>query len=109
MDMLESVAVLSGTLLVLIGLAAIIAAQWRNLPDGPVPLYEMLRRQSDRAAGMAIASGSRDFAFAIRRCVGCAARSECRAWLDSGRREGFEKFCANADYVSLMRGLAKAE
>ena len=67
----------------------------------------MLRRQSDRAASIAIASGSRDFAVAVSRCVGCAARSECRAWLDSGRDEGYGKFCINAGYVSLMRGLAK--
>jgi len=107
MDLLESVAILGGTLLAVITLAAIVAAQWRNLPEGPVPLYEMLRRQGERAASMAIASGSRDFAVAVGRCVGCTARAECRGWLDSLRGEGFEKFCANAGYVSLMRGLAE--
>ena len=105
--MFETISILGGTLLAVIAVAAIVAAQWREIPSGPVPLYEMLRRQGDRAAVMALASGSRDFAIAMRRCVGCTARAECRAWLDSGRDEGFDKFCANADYVSLMRGLAK--
>lgn len=104
--MFETVSILGGTLVAVIAVAAIVAAQWREIPPGPVPLYEMLRRQSDRAAVMAIASGSRDFASAVRQCVGCAARAECRAWLDSGNRAGFEDFCANAAYVSRMRSLA---
>ena len=107
MDFLETLAILGGTLLAVIAVAAVVAAQWRNLPEGPVPLYEMLRRQSNEAAGLALASGSRDFAVALKRCVGCSAREECRSWLDSGRREGFDKFCANASYVSAMSGLTK--
>ena len=107
MDFLESVAILGGALLAVITVAAVVAAEWRNIPEGPVPLYEMLRRQGDDAAGLALASGSRDFAVALKRCVGCSAREECRSWLDSGRREGFDRFCPNAGYVSAMSGLAK--
>lgn len=107
MDLLESVAILGGTVLAVGAIAAIVAAHWRELPRGPLPLYEMLRKQSDRAAGMALASGSRDFAVAVRQCLACNAKRECRSWLESDSREGFDRFCANAAYVQNMRSLAK--
>ena len=33
-----------------------------------------------------------------RTCALCAHQSECQHWLDSGRSEGYEKFCPNTDY-----------
>ena len=107
MTLLESVAVLAGTFLAVTIIGAVVLAQWRGVPAGPLPLYEMLRRQNPRAATMAVASGSRDFALAVRQCVTCSARTQCRGWLDSGKREGFDEFCKNAGYVSRMRAIAE--
>ena len=107
MSLIESIAILGGTFLLVFLVGAVVMAQWRGLPAGPLPLYEILVRQSPRAAGMALASGGRDFALAVRQCVTCKARTQCRAWLDSGRRDGFEEFCANEGYVSRMRTLAE--
>lgn len=107
MSFLETVAVLSGIILTLAVVGAVVLTQWRGLEGGPVPLYDMLRRQDPRAATMAVASGSRDFALAVRRCVACDAGTRCREWLDSGSRTGFEAFCRNAGYVSRQRDLAK--
>ena len=107
MSYLESIAVLGGITLVVILVVAVVMAQWHGAAAGPLPLYEMLRRQNPRAATMAIASGSRDFAIAVRQCVTCTARTQCRAWLDSGEREGFDAFCGNSGYLSRMRSLAE--
>ena len=107
MSFIESIAILGGTFLLVVLIGAVVMVQWRGLPAGPLPLYEMLVRQSPRAAGMAIASGNRDFALAVRQCVTCSARTQCRAWLDSGRSDGFDEFCANAGYVARMRSLAE--
>ena len=107
MSFIESVAILGGTFLVVFTIGAVIMAQWRGIPAGPLPLYEMLVRQDPRAATKALASGSRDFAVAVRQCVGCSARAQCRAWLDSGSRDGFDEFCANAGYVARMRALSE--
>lgn len=101
------IAILSGTFFLVILIGAVVMTEWRGLPAGPLPLYEMLARQSPRAASLAIASGSRDFALAVRQCVTCEQRARCRAWLDSGKQEGFEEFCANAGYVSRMHSLTK--
>ena len=106
MDFLETVAFLGGGLVGAIALAAVFLALWRGAPDVPVFLHAMLRRQGDDVARLATASGSRDFALAVNQCRCCNAAARCRAWLDSGKREGFDAFCANAGYVSRMRSLA---
>jgi hypothetical protein len=38
-------------------------------------------------------------ALATRRCVFCAAKAQCDAWLACGAREGFERFCPNAGFI----------
>lgn len=65
----------------------------------PVLLERMLRRQSDAGAQQALASGSHQFAVAVRRCVDCSEAAQCRAWLASGAREGYQSFCPNTEYV----------
>lgn len=89
-----------------IALVAIVLALWQGAnPDVPVLLYPMLRRQSEEAARIATGSGSRSFATAVKQCVQCQCTTRCRVWLDSGKRQGFEAFCANAGYVSRVQGL----
>lgn len=105
MDLLESVAFLGGAVFAVIVVAAIVMALWNRVADSPVLLYTMLRRQGDDVARLATTTGGRDFALAVNRCVRCSATARCRAFLDSGRRDGFEAFCGNANYVSNMRGI----
>lgn len=93
------------------GIAALIAGTmllrlWDGVDHRALLLEKVLRRQSDAAATLALASGSRDFARAVRRCVACRQTAQCRAWLASGAREGYESFCPNARYVRRMEELA---
>jgi hypothetical protein len=74
--------------------------------DAPVLLYEVLRRQGDDVARLAIASGSRSFELAVRECLHCSSAGRCKAWLDGASRDDLEQFCANVGYVAQMRGLA---
>jgi hypothetical protein len=106
MDMIATVAFLGGIAFGLIVLGAIVLAFWRgSASDAPVLLYEMLRRQGPAAACLAVSSGNRGFALAVKQCLHCQSTARCRAWLDAGNREGFDQFCANAGYVSRMRSL----
>ena len=106
MDLLESLVFCFG-LLGLIALGILAMGLWRSAPDGQVLLYQMLGRQGDDVARIALASGSRDFAVAVNQCLGCDSAARCRAWLDSDKREGFDAFCANAGYVSRLTLLAQ--
>lgn len=72
------------------------------LNDGRLRLVEMLERHGARLA-------DRDYypaAIATRRCVFCNAKDECDAWLASGRRDGFERFCPNAEFIAHRSNLA---
>jgi hypothetical protein len=106
MDFLETVAFLGASLVGLIALGATFLALWRGAPNAPVFLHAMLSRQGADVARIATASGSREFAIAVNRCLCCNSAARCRAWLDSGKQQGFEAFCANAGYVSRLRALA---
>lgn len=105
MDFLETIAFLGAGLVALIAVGATFLVLWRGASDAPVLLDAMLRRQGDDVARLATASGSRDFAVAVRQCLGCPATVRCRAWLDSGKRQGYEAFCSNAGYVSRISSL----
>ena len=39
-------------------------------------------------------------AHATRRCVACADKARCDAWLAAHRREGYEHFCPNAAFIA---------
>jgi hypothetical protein len=69
----------------------------------PLLLEQALRRQGDRVAHRAIASGSHDFAVAVKSCLACNQAAQCRAWLSSGARDGYQHFCPNAGYIERMK------
>jgi len=105
---LESVAVMASSAIV-VGIIAYIVVMtwWRGWPVSPsLQLGEMLLRQGERVARTAIAPGGNDFALVVRRCVGCKEAARCRAWLDSGQREGYDAFCPNAGFVDRMKQIA---
>ena len=107
MDLLTMLAAYGAAALVVLILAVVMLALWRgDAGVGSVLLEMVLRRQSDAAARSALASGSRDFSVAVHRCLACNQAAQCRAWLASGAREGYETFCPNARYVRRMKELA---
>ena len=105
MDLLPILAAYGTALLVVVVLAAVLLALWGGERGRSVLLENVLRRQSPAAARGALASGDRDFAIAVQRCVSCNEAAQCRAWLASGAREGYETFCPNARYVRRMKEL----
>jgi hypothetical protein len=66
--------------------------------DGRLRLRRMLARNGVRPA--AAANEYLEAARATRRCVACADKARCDAWLASHRREGFDAFCPNAAFIS---------
>ena len=109
MNLLPTVTFFGAIVVGLIALTAILLAFGRGerpAASASLYLYEMLRSQGDGVARLAIASGGRSFALAVRQCLRCPNTARCREWLDAGRREGYGEFCGNAGYVLRMRGLA---
>ncbi|HYL26103.1 MAG TPA: DUF6455 family protein [Burkholderiales bacterium] len=104
MELLALVAAISGTALGVLIVASVLAALWSR--DGgakPLLLEQALRRQGDGVAYRALASGSHDFAVAVQRCLACTEAAQCRAWLSSGARDGYQSFCPNARYIDRMQ------
>lgn len=66
--------------------------------DGRLRLRRMLVRHGVRPA--AVATEYYEIARATRRCVACADKARCDAWLASHRHEGSEDFCPNAAFIS---------
>lgn len=67
--------------------------------DGRLRLRAMLGRYG---AALDVAPGEHaayQGALATRRCVACAEKARCDAWLDSGARDGAEAFCPNTGFV----------
>lgn len=104
MELLTSIAVAGAGALALLIVGCIIASLWwRDVESRPVFLEQLLRRQGDAVAHRALASGSREFAVAVQRCLACSEAAQCRAWLASGAREGYDAFCPNAGYIERMK------
>jgi hypothetical protein len=104
MDFLASVAAISGAALAILIIVIVALTLWRqDVGDRPLLLDQALRRQGDDVANRAIASGSHDFAVAVQRCLACTEAAQCRAWLWSGARDGYQRFCPNAGFIQRMK------
>lgn len=68
------------------------------LNDPRLRLVEMLDRQGLKL-GEDLSRIYSD-AIATRTCVYCDVKEECDAWLASDKRDGFEAFCPNAQYIA---------
>jgi hypothetical protein len=102
MEPLASIAALSSALLVVLVIAVLLLGLW--LPpssDDAAPLDRLLRRQGDRVAARALMR--RDYAAALLRCDTCGEAMQCRAWMQSGARDGYQHFCPNAAFVERMK------
>ncbi len=80
-------------------LYAVFVQSWRMLhDDGRLRLRRVLARNG--VALQAAEAGSYELALAMRRCVACAGKAQCDAWLAAHKHTGFEKFCPNADLIA---------
>jgi hypothetical protein len=104
MELVASIAAISSGLLVLFVAALVILAVFRREgASQPLLLDQALRRQGNEVAHRAIASGGRDFAVAVHRCLACNEAAQCRAWLASGARDGYQHFCPNVGFIESMK------
>lgn len=106
MELLQSIAATAAVLLILGACVVVMLWNGGTAGAGAVLLEQMLRRQGDEVARVAIASGDRNFALAVGQCTRCNEAAQCRAWLQSGASDGYQTFCPNAGYVRRMKLLA---
>jgi hypothetical protein len=85
-------------LLGLVGYGVLVESRRMLRGDGRLRLTRMLVRHG--VAPSAVANEYNEVARATRRCVACADKSRCDAWLASHRREGSGAFCPNAAFIS---------
>lgn len=92
--------VLGMAALLLLGFIGYLFVESRRMlrDDGRLRLRRMLVRNGVRPA--TVASEYYETARATRRCVACADKARCDAWLASHRRGGFDAFCPNAAFIS---------
>jgi hypothetical protein len=74
-------------------------------PEPPVLLGELLGRQGAEVLRIAILGGGLPFRAAVRGCRSCLAAARCRAWLDSGARDGYQDFCPSAPFIEHTKNL----
>jgi hypothetical protein len=85
-------------LLGVIGYGLFVESRRMLRDDGRLRLRRMLVRNGVRPA--TVADEYYEAARATRRCVACADKARCDAWLASHRRDGFDAFCPNAAFIS---------
>jgi hypothetical protein len=97
----------AGAALIFVAAALAAAGAVVRLRREPVParLGALLARHGLDWGRIAGAGELGELSRALDRCVECRAAARCRAWLDSGAREGYESFCPNAAFVERMRVL----
>ena len=107
MDFLASVAIASAVAIASF-IAVCVVLAWRHgLGDErPVLIEDMLRRQGERVAYLALAAGGHDFAVAVRQCIQCKQAGRCSAWLATGAVDGFESFCPNAGFIQRTKRIS---
>ena len=85
-------------LLAFIGYGLFVESRRMLQYDGRLRLRRMLVRNGVRPSS--VADEYYAVARATRRCVACADKARCDAWLASHRRDGFDAFCPNAAFIS---------
>lgn len=105
MEPLASIAALSSAALIVLVIAVLLLGLWLPAARSDTPLLDQaLRRQGDSVAARALMR--REYASALLRCDGCGEAPQCRAWLQSGARDGYRHFCPNAQFIDRMKRVA---
>ena len=71
--------------------------------ERPLLLSQMLLRQGAQVVHPMTRMAGASFAQAVRRCVNCVQHDSCNAWLDEGKKAGYENFCPNAPYIETLK------
>ena len=91
-------------LVVVLALCAAFVMERRGwIAERELPIDAVLRRQGILLDELWTPAASRELSSAVQRCANCAVQGACRAWLDAGRRDGFEEFCPNAGFIRRAR------
>ena len=93
-------------LLAFIGYGLFVESRRMLRYDGRLRLRRMLVRNGVRPSS--VANEYYAVARATRRCVACADKARCDAWLAARQREGFEHFCPNASFIAQSAHRAHA-
>jgi len=102
MEPLLSVAAISSALFIVLVIAVLLLGLWLPASSlSTIPLEQLLRRQGDRIAARALMR--RDYAAALHRCNTCSQAAQCRAWILTDARDGYQHFCPNAAFVDHMK------
>lgn len=72
----------------------------KNYPEA----YRLLTAMTERIGGEAGPDSDPAWQDMVRVCTLCSSHGQCRAWLQSGRTEGYQSFCPNT--ARLARRLA---
>lgn len=72
--------------------------------DGPLPLFDMIKRRPLSPEGHECVANAGFLAPAVRRCAFCGSKEQCRAWLASARQEDYPTFCPNAGLFERGNG-----
>ena len=95
--------VILGGLVVL--LAAVLAMEnWLRAWEQrvPSPLARLVERAGVEPQRLDSPRARRDVALAQQSCPQCAFVAPCRAWIESGRTQGYGDFCPNAALVERL-------
>jgi len=85
-------------LLAMIGYGLFVESRRMLRDDGRLRLRRMLVRNGVRPSS--VANEYYEVARATRRCVACADKARCDAWLASHQHKGYEAFCPNAGFIA---------
>ena len=100
---MESFVLVGLLVLVIAAVAPSIYALRKRMGAGrKLELWCMLHRHGLTAE--AALAEPRPLAMALRRCALCPSVEECRHWLASEAREGFDAFCPNSRFIHRLGG-----
>ena len=104
---MESVVLLGVLVMVIAAVAPGLYALRKRMGAGgrKLELWTMLHRRG-LTDGDALEE-PRPLALALRRCALCPSVEECRQWLASEAREGFDAFCPNSRYIHRLERVTR--
>lgn len=83
-----------------------LATAWRRAlhDDARLPFFGMIERHGTTREELAAVVSFENLALAVRRCTFCGSKEQCRAWLASGRQDGYPASCPNAGLFNQGSG-----
>ena len=70
--------------------------------DGPLPVFNMIKMRQLSPEGLAAVANAANLAPAVRRCMFCRSKEQCRAWCASGKQGERPAYCPNDGLFEQM-------